>query len=135
MNCPVSRHVLRALGVALLALLGGCAGLEFGRAEIDLEPPPDQIASLRTGVDDLSSCLSSLGAPTLVQTDENGRDFILTWSWLSQSDWGFFFSLPLSDAFNASLNYADSSWRPQRLRLVFDPAWNLKGVLTESPRD
>lgn len=108
-----------------------CAGLEFGQVQWNQEIDAEALAELHPKHSDLGDCLAALGAPTEVTADENGQDFVLTWLWLQQSDWGFFFSFPLSDVFNASVNYGGLHRRPHRLRLIFSPLGELREIASD----
>lgn len=116
-----------ALLAALALIAPGCAGLSF-RQERNGVPLNVRMAyTLEPEVATLQDCLAVLGAPREVEPSNgptNGQ--ILTWAWAEKTGWGFFFSLPLSDLLNASLNFDAADSGTQRLRLVFDDAWILR---------
>jgi hypothetical protein len=103
-----------------------CASINFAHVRIDAPPEEARVAQATVGESDLSKCLSLLGAPTSVDTAENGQRFVLTWNWVEQSDWGFSVSIPIGDQ-SASFNWKDTETQPQFVQLFFDANWQLVG--------
>jgi len=117
----VSRLLASAL---VLACCGSCASINFANARIDTAPASQAVEAAVPGSSDLTSCLERLGAPTSVSKSDDGQQFVLTWNWLEQSDWGFSVSIPVGDQ-SGSFNWKDSESDTQFVRLFFDQNWQL----------
>lgn len=115
--------VLAALIAA--AALTGCSGFRLSHISTGIAPDVRAAHGLAPGEATLQECLTLLGAPVSVETDQQGGGRVLTWEWEHVHGWGFFFSLPLSELISASLNYDRLGRDPDRLRLVFDESWLL----------
>lgn len=117
---------------ALAAAAPSCAGVRFHKARNGLPADLPAACKLELETATLADCLAVLGAPREVEDSNgpvNGR--VLTWAWSRTKGWGFFFSVPLSDMFNASLDYDAADTGTMRLRLVFDDAWILRQRLVD----
>jgi hypothetical protein len=116
-------HAARCRAALLLAPLllpaAGCAAIDWRSARIDLPPDLDAAQCLEVGTSTLTECLELLGAPNEVLEAETDEGWVLTWAWTRSRGWGASVSLPISDSFNASLNWQDDSTGAHRLQLRF----------------
>ena len=122
------RLVTPSLLLAALALAApSCAGVRFHKERNGFPADVEAAATLEPEIATLDECLALLGAPRDVEI-ANGPEHerVLTWAWSKTKGWGFFVSVPLSDMFNASLDYDQADYGTDRLRLVFDESWILR---------
>ncbi|MDP7062328.1 MAG: hypothetical protein QF489_05270 [Planctomycetota bacterium] len=108
----------------LLVCCVSCASVNFANKRFNTAPDRHAVEAVVPGSSNLTKCLEQLGAPTSVARSDDGQQYVLTWSWLDQFDWGFSVSVPVGDQ-SASFNWKDSEADTQYVRLFFDRNWQL----------
>lgn len=120
-------RAVRNLGLGLLLLtLPGCVTFTWQREHRFVRPPGGSLQQLEPGTTDLTGSLSLLGAPLFVWETPNG--FAMAYGWYFQQDLGGSVSVPVSEAFNASLNLRDLDSRMRGVVLFFGPDGRLELV-------
>lgn len=74
--------------------------------------------SLRAGDVDLAACLETLGAPLKVW--QVGDGYALSWAWYDSEELSYRLEVPMTQTFNASLEYSTIDRETQGLLLLFD---------------
>ena len=74
--------------------------------------------SLSAGGGDLSECLEALGAPLNVW--QVGDGYALSWAWYDAEELSYRIQVPMTQTFNASLDYSTIARETQGLLLLFD---------------
>lgn len=121
-----SSFALAHLGAALaLALLPGCVEVEYDRARVFQEPPPERVDALVVGESDVGQSVAALGAP--LHVIEVGLGLALAWGWQDVTGWNVDVSAPLGDA-QGNFSYTSSASRTRGVVLFFGPDWRLTAV-------
>ena len=68
----------------------------------------------------LEACLETLGAP--LKAWQVGDGYALSWAWYDAEEWSYRLEFPLTQTFNASLDYSTIDRETQGLLLLFDSA-------------
>ena len=119
------RWLTRLLLLASLSL-SGCVHLGWSRGNVD-EPISDEaLGTLSPGESDLTQCLASLGAPTLVW-EYQGDGMALAYAWVDSGSWGFSASYSFS-RYAPGVSFSFDSADDQRtgVVLMFDADLTLK---------
>ncbi len=74
--------------------------------------------SLGVGDVDLAICLETLGAPLKAWQVADG--YALSWAWYDSEELSYRLELPMTQTFNASLDYSTIDRETQGLLLLFD---------------
>ena len=70
------------------------------------------------GDDELKTCLETLGAPLKVW--QVGEGYALSWAWYDAEELSYRLQVPMTQTFNASLDYSTIDRETQGLLLLFD---------------
>ena len=97
MFARINQSVLRLLLPALLLSALSCGSFSYRTQRLNMPVEPQAVDSLQVGVHGLADCLGRLGAPTVVETAEEGHLYALTWSWLHESGWDLRISGAIKD--------------------------------------
>jgi len=109
----------RRVGLILTALLfTSCLSVVWERDRWHRPLSAEVVETLDVEVVDLASCLEVLGAPLKVW--QVGDGYALTWAWYDAEEWSYRLQLPLTQTFNASLDYSTIDRETQGLLLLFD---------------
>lgn len=120
------RSACAPLGALLaLALLPACVEVEYDRARVFQEPPPERVEALVVGESDVGQSVQALGAPLLVV--EVGLGLALAWGWQDVTGWNVDVSAPVGDA-QGNFSYTSTASRTRGLVLFFGPDWRLTAV-------
>jgi len=76
------------------------------------------VESLGVGDADLAACLETLGAPLKVW--QVGDGYALSWAWYDAEELSYRLQIPMTQTFNASLDYSTIDRETQGLLLLFD---------------
>ena len=109
----------RRVGLTLTALLfTSCISVVWERDRWHRPLPGEVVEALDAEGVDLASCLDALGAPLKVW--QVGDGYALTWAWYDAEEWSYRLQFPLTQTFNASLDYSTIDRETQGLLLLFD---------------
>lgn len=109
----------RRVGLTLTTLLfASCISVVWERDRWHRPLSGEVVEALDAEGVDLASCLDALGAPLKVW--QVGDGYALTWAWYDAEEWSYRLQFPLTQTFNASLDYSTIDRETQGLLLLFD---------------
>ena len=103
---------------AAALLFTSCISIVWERDRWHRPPPPSAVDSLNKGELHLAACLDALGAPLHVWQVTDG--YALSWAWYDAEEVSYRLQFPLTQTFNASLDYSTIDRNTQGLMLLFD---------------
>ncbi len=122
------RGVLPKLLLLTSVCLPGCFSLGWSRGNRDEPISNEALATLTPGESDLTLCLATLGAPTVVW-EYQGDGMALAYAWIDSESWGFSASYAFSRyAPSASFSYDSRDDQRMGVVLMFDADLTLKAL-------
>ena len=104
--------------IAAALFFASCVSVVWERDRWHRPLPRATVDSLDGGEVHLAACLETLGAPLHVWQVADG--YALSWAWYDAEEVSYRLQFPLTQAFNASLDYSTIDRSTQGLMLLFD---------------
>ena len=108
----------RVVLLAAALFFVSCVSVVWERDRWHRPLPQEAVDSLDGGDVHLATCLETLGAPLHVWQVADG--YALSWAWYDAEEVSYRLQFPLTQTFNASLDYSTIDRNTQGLMLLFD---------------
>tara|TARA_R110002072_G_scaffold269079_5_gene428301 strand:- start:50391 stop:50828 length:438 start_codon:yes stop_codon:yes gene_type:complete len=100
---------VKASASLLSLLMAGCITGEFAQRTVNEPVDLERLRQLEVGVDDLTTCLSALGAPVDVReynvSADGASGMALVWFWSEQVGWGLQISGAITEDASVSFEF------------------------------